>query len=93
MSNPIKRWDERETWSAGQPGEPYPNERVSPERIEKFLDAYEALCREHRLTLSHGDSQGAFIIEEFDADNVGWVRAAHIGRSYVGETTPWRKPR
>ena len=49
------------------------------ERIKNFMKEYEELCIRHGMTLSHEDSQGAFIIDEYDKDNVEWVKSALNG--------------
>lgn len=66
-----KRWDQRVTSFV-----------ESPEKIEKFLDAYEKLCREHNISFSHEDEHGSFIIENFRQTNIEWARDASIDRSY-----------
>ena len=49
------------------------------ERIKNFMKEYEELCIRHRMSLSHEDCQGAFIIDEYDKDNVEWVKSALDG--------------
>ena len=49
------------------------------ERIESFMKEYEELCMRHGLSLSHEDCEGGFIIDEYDAENVEWVKAAMNG--------------
>ena len=49
------------------------------ERIKNYMKEYEELCIRHGMTLSHEDSQGAFIIDEYDKDNVEWVKSALNG--------------
>ena len=49
------------------------------ERIENFMREYEELCVKHGMSLSHEDCQGGFIIDEYDADNVKWVKSAING--------------
>ena len=49
------------------------------ERIENFMREYEELCVRHGMSLSHEDCQGAFIIDEYDEDNVEWVKSALNG--------------
>lgn len=49
------------------------------ERIENFMKEYEELCVKHGLSLGHEDYEGGFIIDEYDADNVEWVKAAMNG--------------
>jgi hypothetical protein len=54
----------------------------SPERIDRFLAAYEALCREHGLVLSHEDQHGGFVIEKFEQGYVDWAKDAAIGATF-----------
>ena len=49
------------------------------ERIKKFMKEYEELCIKYGISLSHEDCQGAFIIDEYDKDNVEWVKSALDG--------------
>ena len=49
------------------------------ERIKNFMREYEELCIRHGMSLSHEDCQGAFIIDEYDEDNVEWVKSAQNG--------------
>ena len=49
------------------------------ERIENFMKEYEELCVRHGLSLGHEDYEGGFIIDEYDADNIEWVKAATNG--------------
>ena len=49
------------------------------ERIKNFMRDYEELCIKHGMSLSHEDCQGAFIIDEYDEDNVAWVKSALNG--------------
>ena len=49
------------------------------ERIKNFMKEYEELCIKYGISLSHEDCQGAFIIDEYDKDNVEWVKSALDG--------------
>ena len=49
------------------------------ERIENFMKEYEELCVRHGLSLGHEDYEGGFIIDEYDADNIEWGKAAMNG--------------
>jgi hypothetical protein len=49
----------------------------SPEKVEKFLDAIERLCRIHGLSIGHEDGHGAFVIEKYNDHNLQWLRQAH----------------
>lgn len=48
------------------------------EEVEKFLEDIIQVCERHGFSFSHQDSQGAFIIEEFDDNNIKWLKAAEI---------------
>ena len=43
------------------------------------MKEYEELCVRHGLSLGHEDYEGGFIIDEYDADNIEWVKAAMNG--------------
>lgn len=47
-------------------------------REQDFMDELVALCEKHRMSLSHEDNQGAFIIEEFSQSNIQWLKDAHF---------------
>ena len=49
------------------------------ERVENFMKEYEELCIKHGLSLSHEDCEGGFIIDEYNQENVEWVKAAMNG--------------
>ena len=49
------------------------------ERIKNFMKEYEELCIKYGISLSHEDCQGALIIDEYDKDNVEWVKSALDG--------------
>lgn len=48
-------------------------------RIESFMKEYEELCVKHGLSLSHEDCEGGFIIDEYNQENIEWVKAAMNG--------------
>lgn len=50
--------------------------------IEAFLDEIEAVCRKHGLSLAHEDFQGAFIVQLFSEENIGWLRDARREAKY-----------
>ena len=47
----------------------------TPQRVVAFLDAYEALCRQHGLTLS---TDGGYCVEDYDDDEITEVRNASL---------------
>lgn len=44
-----------------------------PKRMENFLKDIDLVCKKHNLSISHEDYHGAFIIEEYDEDNIDWL--------------------
>ncbi|MGV4321231.1 hypothetical protein [Bacillus mojavensis] len=51
---------------------------MKKEKVEKFLEEIEKVCKEHNMSISHEDGHGAFIIERFDESNIGWLKAASL---------------
>ncbi len=50
----------------------------TPEKLLKFVDEIEQVCKKYDLSISHEDGHGAFEIENFDEDNIDWLRNAHV---------------
>lgn len=48
-------------------GKPEPIEDVY---VDAFLYEIELVCKKHKLSISHEDSQGSFVIEEYDSHNI-----------------------
>ena len=46
-------------------------------KIDAYIEEVLAVSRKHGLSISHEDSQGAFIVEEFSKANADWLLAAH----------------
>lgn len=46
--------------------------------VQSFLDELDELCRKYNMSISHEDSQGGFIIEEYNPDNIDWLREAKV---------------
>ena len=44
--------------------------------INNFLKEYEELCKKYNITLAHEDCHGGFILEEYDENNIEWVKNA-----------------
>lgn len=44
--------------------------------ISNFLKEYEELCKKYNISLAHEDCHGAFILEEYNEDNIEWVKYA-----------------
>lgn len=45
-------------------------------RAPAFLDALEALCREHNISIEHEDQHGGFELVPFNDRAMGWMRAS-----------------
>lgn len=48
------------------------------QKSRNFLNELEALCIKYNLSISHEDSQGAFIIEDYNDYNMNWLRDAIV---------------
>ena len=48
---------------------------MTRDKMQSFLNDIIEVYKKHGLSLSHEDSQGAFIIDEFKEDNVRWLLA------------------
>lgn len=51
---------------------------VEDARVDAFLKEVIDISRKYSLSISHEDSQGAFIVEELSNDNLGWLWAAMV---------------
>jgi hypothetical protein len=60
------------------------HEMIENPKIDEFLEQLQILCKEHGLSISHEDSQGAFIIEGYDKDNIEWIKLANDGIDCYG---------
>lgn len=52
-------------------------ERTESERVDAFIEEILDVCKRHDLSISHEDSQGAFIVEPYRCDLALWLRDAH----------------
>lgn len=52
--------------------------RVDCPKVDEFIGALEKVCRTYGLSISHEDTQGAFIIDLFDQSNIHWLQVAGI---------------
>jgi len=41
-----------------------------------FINEIIGICRKYNLSLSHEDSQGGFLIEEYKEHNINWLKGA-----------------
>ena len=48
------------------------------DRAKNFFKEYEELCKKYNLTLAHEDCEGSFLLEQFNDDNIKWVKDALI---------------
>lgn len=58
--------------------------------LTSFIDEIAAVCEKHRMSLAHEDGNG-FVVEDFSAANMDWLRAAHDDRTQAstpGATEP-----
>lgn len=65
------RWIDRERQTRAEPD------------VDAFLEALLAVCRQHRLMLSHDNAPGAFEVEAFDEKLVEPILAASDCRSFT----------
>lgn len=47
-------------------------------QADEFLSDIVSICVKHGLSLSHEDSHGAFLIEDYDEENISWIEDAAI---------------
>ena len=60
------------------------------DRAKNFFKEYEELCKKYNFSLAHEDCEGGFILEEFDEDNINWVKSAYIDK-YEYSFIDWKK--
>ncbi len=49
------------------------------EKGQEFLIEIEKLCHKYGISISHEDSHGAFLLEEYDEELMAWLREASYG--------------
>jgi hypothetical protein len=49
--------------------------------VELFMTELTSLCKQHGLSLSHEDGQGAFIVDVYSESNISWINAAGVSKS------------
>lgn len=47
-----------------------------PKKMVNFLNEIQEICKKYNLSISHEDSQGAFIIERYFENNIEWLKDA-----------------
>lgn len=67
--------------------------RIEHPQVEAFLADLTKVCRKHGLTLSHEDTQGAFVVEGSDEANILWLNSASIGKSVPHDTLSDQSPK
>lgn len=45
-------------------------------KYDDFIRQYEDLCIKTGITISHEDTQGSFILESFNSEDLEWVKDA-----------------
>ena len=50
--------------------------KLKNEQMDDFLLDLEILCKEYGISISHEDTQGAFIIEDYKQENIDWMKQA-----------------
>ena len=49
---------------------------IRPEKIQKFINEIDSVCKKYNLSISHEDSQGGFIIDTYDKYYTDWLNGA-----------------
>jgi hypothetical protein len=63
----IKSWDSKEKKFI-----------ETPKKIKEFFNDIDILCKKHNLSISHEDGHGAFIIKNYDVNNIEWLKSANL---------------
>ena len=61
----MKNWDLNKSEEIEQPKE-----------MKEFIEEIIKVMKKYNLSISHEDSQGAFIIEKYDKNNIKWLKDA-----------------
>ena len=51
-------------------------------RIEDFLKEITDVCKKYGISISHEDSQGTFILEDYNEYDIDWLKEASVN---IGE--------
>ena len=46
--------------------------------LVNFYDELDKLCKKYNLSISHEDSGGSFIMENYKKENIDWIKDASI---------------
>lgn len=49
---------------------------VEVPEVDAFVAEIDAVCKKHNMSISHEDSHGNFLIEEYNEFNIGWLEQA-----------------
>ncbi|GAG30508.1 unnamed protein product [marine sediment metagenome] len=49
------------------------NKKVENKTIDMFLDDIRAICKKHKLSLSHEDEHGSFEVVQYSEQNIEWL--------------------
>ncbi|MDC6350739.1 hypothetical protein PP178_04180 [Zeaxanthinibacter sp. PT1] len=50
----------------------------TPNKLKRFLNDIDRLCKKYGYSISHEDTHGAFIVEPYDSGNIEWLKDAHM---------------
>lgn len=50
--------------------------KTREERFNNFITDIIAVCKVYNLSISHEDTQGAFIITSYKEENISWLKDA-----------------
>jgi len=51
----------------------------TPKKMVNFLNDIKEVCNKHKLSISHEDGHGSFIIEDICSSNIDWLFDAQKG--------------
>ena len=50
----------------------------APDKLVEFFNEVDKICKKYNYSISHEDGHGAFEIEEYDKNNIDWLKSANI---------------
>ena len=50
----------------------------TPQNLIAFYDAIDTICKQYDLSISHEDTGGSFVIENYKKENVDWLKMADV---------------
>lgn len=48
----------------------------TPQEIKNFFNEIDAVCTKYNLSISYEDGHGNFIIENYNKNNIDWLKGA-----------------